>query len=161
MVKKAILLVPLLVVIGLVGCAYNPPIYNAGNPTENNKKTILDISYNDAWKKSLQVLATSGYNIKTTNKQDGIIATDKKLVRLDESQVDCGNIWGLPYAKDTRTATSASISLLLQAKGEKTSLTVNSQIEGLFNATAVSTSKQLSCYSLGYLEKDVIDKISH
>jgi len=156
----ALVVVTLFAVPLMYGCAYNPPIYNAADPARTENKAELAIGYDDAWRKGISVLAAEGYSIKVSNKQDGIITTDKKLVRLNETQADCGNIWGLPYTKDTRTTTNVSLSLFLRDAAGKTAITVNAQIEGIFNATAMDSGKQLSCYSTGYVEKNIIYKLS-
>ena len=163
--KKALcfswLVVAILVVIG---CAYNPPIYNAardeaGGTIGTANKATLEIPFDEAWQRTIKALYDTGYSIKNSDKSSGIITTDKRTVRLNETQVDCGNIWGIPYAKDTRTTTTVFFSALLQRSVGKTEIIINSQIEGLFNATAVSGTKQLSCVSLGGIEKDLIERV--
>lgn len=146
--------------ISLAGCAYNPPTYNAASPANSDNKIVLNSSPDKVFNRSLTALASDGYQIKVADKQNGIITTEKKLVRLNEEQADCGNIWGISYVKDTRTATYASYSLLLSPAGDKTEVMVNTHIEGLFNSSAMEQStKQLACHSSGYLEKALIERL--
>lgn len=145
-------------VVGLIlmsGCTYNAPVA----PAQVDNRTTVAILYESAFNKALAVLSADGYGIKSADRTNGIITTEKKLVRLDETQGDCGNIWGIPYLKDTRTTTHVAYSLFIQPRGSETSITVNTTIDGIFNAMAGEQTKQLSCYSSGHLEQSLIQKM--
>ena len=146
--KKSIILL----MVFMVGCAYNPPIYNRPEQSNLKNKAVLDIPFEQAWQKTINTLFSQGYLIKVADKNNGIITTERKSVKLNETQADCGNIWGLAYTKDERTTH-------VQKAENNTIITVNTNIEGLFNAIASGDTKQLSCYSLGYLEQDLINNI--
>ncbi|GBE37481.1 hypothetical protein BMS3Bbin08_00071 [bacterium BMS3Bbin08] len=146
--KKSIIFL----MVFMVGCAYNPPIYNRPEQSNLKNKAVLDIPFEQAWQKTINTLFSQGYLIKVADKNNGIITTERKSVKLNETQADCGNIWGLAYTKDERTTH-------VQKAENNTIITVNTNIEGLFNAIASGDTKQLSCYSLGYLEQDLINNI--
>ena len=139
-----------------VGCAYNAPV----KPTALDNTTTLSVPPDVVWQRTLRVLAAQGAMVKTSDKAQGIITTDKATVRLDETQADCGNIWGIPYLKDSRTLTDVAYSVYLRGDGTRTSITVNTKIEGRFKATATQqATTELSCFSLGAVERDLITRI--
>lgn len=148
------------VVIGmscLAGCAYNPPIHQA----VDSASAVLALPINQAWDRSLSVLVESGYTITASSKESGVISTGEKYLRLDETKADCGNIWGLPYTKDHRTQTLVSYTVRLSehAPGQ-TKATITTNIKGKFVAYAGSGTTELQCRSLGYLEKDLADRVA-
>jgi uncharacterized lipoprotein len=112
------------------------------------------------WQRTVRVLATQGAMVKTADKAQGLITTDKATVRLNETQADCGNILGIPYLKDSRTLTEVAYAVYLRGDGNRTSITVNTKVEGRFKSTATQqATTELSCFSLGALERDLIGKI--
>jgi hypothetical protein len=138
------------------GCAYNAPV----KPSVLENTAGLSVSPDVAWQRAMRVLAAQGAMVKIADKAQGIITTDKATVRLNEVQADCGNIWGIPYLKDSRTMTEVAYSVYLLGDGNRTSVTVNTKIEGRFKATATQqATTELSCFSLGILERDLITKI--
>ena len=149
----------IILMIFIAGCAYNPPIYNRPEQSNLKNKAVLDIPFEQAWQKTINTLFSQGYLIKVADKNNGIITTERKSVKLNETQADCGNIWGLAYTKDERTTTYVVHSIHVQKAEGNSIITVNTNIEGLFNAIASGDTKQLSCYSLGYLEQDLINNI--
>ena len=151
---RALLIV---IVVGLaVGCTYNAPV----KPAALENSATLSVPLDVAWQRTMRVLAAQGAMVKTADKAQGVITTDKATVWLNETQADCGNIWGIPYLKDSRTMTEVAYSVYLQGDGYRTSVTVNTKIEGRFKATAnQQATTELSCFSLGTLERDLIEKI--
>ena len=145
-------------IIGLFvsGCAYNAPI----QPQLVNNKATLSLPYDQVWKATLQQLIEGGHQIKTSSREDGYISTEKALIRLAPDQADCGNILGIPYLKDDRTITHVSYGIALKSRSAQTTdITVATSIDAEFNATSNSGTKHLSCFSTGFLEKGLIDKI--
>jgi uncharacterized lipoprotein len=139
----------------LAGCAYNAPVA----PATLNNSAVLALPVDAAWARTLQALSANGALVRTADRSQGLISTDKHAVRLTEQDADCGNIWGIPYLKDTRTTTDVAYAVYLQGDGAATRITVNTRIDGTFNAMASERSKQLSCTSLGALEAALIERI--
>jgi hypothetical protein len=149
---KQLLVLP--VILSIMGCAYNGPIKR--EKIENQR--LVNAPVEQVWSNAIRTLASEGYPILTASKEAGVISTGKKLTKLTEADADCGNIWGLPYVKDDRTTTNVSQSVILVSAGSSTAVTVNTQIEGLFNAQAGGDGKRLDCFSQGSLEKSLLQK---
>lgn len=146
----------LLIVSLSVGCASNAPV----KPSALENTTTLSRPLDVVWQRTMRVLAAQGAMVKTADKTQVLITTDKVTVRLNETQADCGNIGGIPYLKDSRTLTEVAYSVYLRDDGNRTSITVNTKIEGRFKATATQqATTELSCFSLGTLERELIAKI--
>lgn len=148
----------LLTVIALLsGCVYNAPVEQA----VENVSAVLSVPIGSAWNKTLSALTDSGYTITQTAKDSGIITTGDKYVRLNESQVDCGNIWGLPYTKDPRTQTLVAYTVrLTEAELNQTKVSIVTRVQGKFVAHAGAQTTELQCRSLGFAENDLLQKIS-
>ena len=152
----------MLIAFIFIGCTFNPPpIYNAPDPQSTlNNKTILDLPYEQAWEKTISVLFHDGQLISISDKENGIITTNKKTIRLNEKQADCGSIWRFFYLVDQSTMSQAAYSIhLLSEKNDKTEITVNTHIHALVYSTDERQTKQLTCVSLGYLETYLIRKL--
>lgn len=138
----------------LIGCASGPT-----RPEKIDNKRTLNVSFDHVWTNALQTLASDGYPVQTSNKEAGIITTGKLATRPDTSVVDCGTYMGLPYIKDHRTVTSIGYSILLKNLGNnKTSAVVNTNIDATFQAG--SNTKNLTCFSQGKLEAELLNKLS-
>ena len=149
----------IIVIIFMGGCAYNPPVQNTMEQSPIDKKREVNLAYDQAFKNTINALYDLGYSVKVSDKDNGIITTEKKHVSLNEDQADCGNIWGIPYLKDKRTTSHAAHSVRVRANGDKSTIQVNTEISAIFNATASGETKSLSCVSSGYLERILLDKI--
>lgn len=147
------LMLPLLM---LIGCAYNAPV----RPAAINNAAVLAMPIDTAWSRTLQVLAGEGALVKTADRSQGLIATDKHAVQLTEQDADCGNIWGISYLKDSRTTAEVAYAVYLQSNGQGTSVTVNTTISALFNASSMDPGKRLTCYSSGTLERKLLETIA-
>jgi len=138
-------------------CAYNPPAETVISSAE----AVMALPINSVWSKTLNELTAAGYPITATSKPDGLIVTGEHYVRLNETQADCGNIWGIPYTKDTRSQTLVSYTVrLTEADGGKTRATISTRVRGTFTPYAGATTQELQCHSLGYLERDLVARIT-
>lgn len=140
----------------IFGCSYQPPVQTAAI---QNFRTI-DRPVDKVWDDALGILVLQGYPIILNDKSSGVITTGKKLVKLNETQADCGAILGFPFLKDKRAVTSASYSIRITQMGSKSEVRVNSQIEGNFISHAGATNQHLNCASLGFLETELLNKIT-
>ncbi len=136
------------------GCAYLAP---AKPSTEN--PTTLGLPFGLVSERTMHALATERPAVKSRDKEGLLITTDKVVVRLNETQADCGTFAGKSYLKDSRTLTNVAYSVHLREDGDATHVTVKSEIEGRFQGTATHEATELSCVSLGMLERDLIIKI--
>ena len=138
-----------------VGCEYIVPV----KPTAENP-TTLGLPFGVTYQRTMHALATQKPVVKSTDKAELLITTDKATVRLNETQADCGTQSGKPYVKDSRTVTKVAYSVHLRDDGNGTYITVNTEIEGRFQGAAThEATTELSCVSLGTLERDLITKI--
>lgn len=140
----------------LAGCAYNAPL----QPASIRNYSVVAMPIETAWVRTFNALSNSGAMITSADRSQGLISTGKQTIRLTETEADCGNLWGIPYLKDSRTMTDVTYAVRLQDEGPSTRITVNTRIEGTFNAVASEHTKRLSCFSLGALERQLIDQIS-
>ncbi|MCX7110319.1 MAG: hypothetical protein NTX45_09350 [Proteobacteria bacterium] len=133
-----------------------------GGPTKPiaiDNKHIINSSYDKTWTKALQTLASEGYPIQNYSKEIGNISTGKKSVKLQTIQADCGKYMGFAYLSDDRTVTTVSYNIFLRdLSNGKTEATVNTEIEGTYQAGAGKTNI-LNCYSLGILERELLNKL--
>lgn len=139
----------------LVSCAYSPP--SAHRSVSINR--TIDLPFEVAWDKTAQVLASSGLAIITAAKDSGVITTAAQPQRVTSAHADCGNVLGFPYVQDQRTVTRVGYSLLLKSAAQKTEITINATIDGVFNAYAGASTTSLACVSQGALENELLDKI--
>jgi hypothetical protein len=133
----------------LTGCAYGPP--KGWVPEE--KKTFLDLPFDEAWQRCLTVLASKGHGVETADKSQGLIITAKQAIRFDPEQEDCGNILNLPLLKENTVDVSVIYQLRLVANGSKTAITIDSDIRPLSPPPVHTHNVQTFCYSTGVLEK--------
>ncbi len=144
--------------LAVSACVYNPP----SEQKTQSATTTVAIPVGQAWDRVLAVLTESGYTITATSKESGSITTGEKLVRLNETQADCGNIWGIPYTKDPRTQTLVSFTVrLTESSLGQTKTVIATRVEGRFLAYAGAQTTLLQCQSLGYLEQDLIGKLGN
>lgn len=140
-----------------MGCAYNPPIQQ----TAESATAILTLPVGHAWDRALNTLIDAGYTITASSKESGLITTGGKYVQADETKVDCGNIWGLPFAKDQRTQIVVSYTVrLTEDLPQRSKVQIATQVQGNFLSHAGATQQKLECRSLGFFEKDLIEKIN-
>lgn len=136
------------------GCASGPT-----KPDKVDNKKVLNISYDKAWKKAVQIFGSEGYSIQSSQKESGSLATGKKAMHLTSEDADCGTYMGLGYIGDSRTVLNVSYSLFFQDLGnDKVDVTVNVEIDGTFQGG--SSSKNLNCFSQGRLESVLLRKLS-
>lgn len=145
----------LLAVLAIPACVYNPP---APSAQEIFSKTI-DIPTEVAWKRAADNLQARGFPLALADRDLGAITTGKKMISLTPAQVDCGNIFGLPYAGDRRTTFMASIAANIVADGTRSKVIASADIEGNFMAQAGAQPQRLNCRSLGALEKEFLDTL--
>ncbi len=136
------------------GCAYLVP----AKPSAENP-TTLGLPFGLVYERTMHALATERPAVKSKDTEGLLITTDKVVVRLNETQADCGTYAGKSYLKDSRTLTSVAYSVHLREDGDATHITVKSEIDGRFQGTATHEATDLSCVSLGTLERDLIIKI--
>ena len=140
----------------LAGCTHKPPV----RPAKVDTTVVLGIGYDDAWNRSLKVLADKGFKVILADKKAGTISTSVTRVKLDETMADCGTLQGVSYLDDRRTVASAAYTLLVKSHDEKlTGITVNAFIDAVFRPAETGATKHLTCESWGYLEKDLIDDL--
>ena len=146
----------ILITLVLTGCTHIATV----KPAPIANALTLKMPYEKVYSRTMNVLASQGNSIIVANEQEGIIISAKTRVPLNESQADCGRIHGIPCLKDFRTTTNVSYSVLFHEENDNTtSITVNTVIDGQFDDKADGRTKQLACYSLGYLEKDLLSRI--
>jgi hypothetical protein len=140
----------------LAGCTHKPPV----RPAKIDNTVMLSLGYDDAWSRSLKVLANKGFKVVLADKKAGTISTSVTQVKLDENEADCGKRQGVPYLGDRRTVTSVAYTLLVKSLDEKqTGITVSAYVGGEFKPADSGGTKRLTCESWGYLEKDLIDDL--
>jgi len=150
---KHILITLYILLIG--GCAGAPT-----KPQHLKNSDVINKSFDDTWNKAMQVLAADGYPIATTSKESGIISTSPKTMRLNETQANCGSAFGIDYMGDYRVTTKVVHSIILQKQKSETQVTINTQIDGVFIASAVNEPKNLQCLTQGGLEEDLLSKLA-
>lgn len=146
---------PIFAMLAIPACVYNPPTPSV----QETFSRIIDAPKEVAWKRAAENLQARGFPLILADKELGAITTGKKTIIATASQVDCGNIFGLPYAGDRRTTFSASISAKIMPEGAGSKIAISSDIEGNFIAQAGATPQHLNCRSLGILEKEILDSL--
>lgn len=148
---NAVLMILIISILG--GCVGGPT-----KPDKIDNKHIINVPYEKAWIKALQALASEGYPIQNSSKEVGNISSGKKAVKLQTTQADCGK-YIFAYLSDDRTVTTVSYAIFLKdLSNGKTEVTVNTEIEGTYQAGAGKTNI-LNCYSLGVLEKAFLENL--
>lgn len=151
--RKLLIIVTAALLLG--ACAYNPP---APQVPDAYARTVADAPA-VAWQKAAAALTARGYALIFADKSLGALSTVKRVVAVTPAQVDCGNIWGLPYVADKRTVVSVALSVHVAPDGGGSRITVASDIDGNFVAMAGAAATHLSCRSLGALERDIISAL--
>ncbi len=154
--KQVLILIALFALLASAGCGHN----TLPDSASINNSLLLQMSYDEAFDRTLKVLAAAGYTVHKEDREQGIIITNKKLVMLSETGADCGAMLGLPYTRDSHTTSDVSFSISLKRAGQRTEILLNSQIDAIFNTRAMGGRSNFSCYSLGALEKELIHRIS-
>lgn len=137
------------------GCTYTQPL----KPGSIYNSMVVPMAYDAAWEKTITALTARSALIKMTDKDNGLITTEKQAMRLTEDEAECGSVLGLRYIKDPRVTVYVAYAVHLRKEGEQTGITVNTNMEGLFNPSAIGENKTLTCYSMGALEKALLKAI--
>ena len=127
---------------------------------------IVPLSADAAFLKASQVLVGLEAMPTFRDKELLIIKTDPVPVKLTPDQVDCGKMWGIPYAKDKRTKTAAVYQVTIKPIDAVSSdVSVKLTIDGYMDVTedlpffvAKTRDKNsvLNCKSKGYLESQFL-----
>jgi len=146
----------LLIVSLSIGCAHNSPV----KPSALGNSATLAYPLEVVWERTVHVLAAQIPVVQSADFAHFFITTGKATVKLNETQADCAMYSGSPYRKNGRTLTEVAYSVYLQRDGKRASIVVNAEIAGRFKASATQeTTTELSCVSLGTLERELITKI--
>ena len=154
MIKRAAFCL-ILSLLFLTGCASGPP--KGWSPEE--KKTILNLPYDQAWQHCLTALAAKGYDVDTADKSRGLITTAKQVARFDPAQEDCGNILNLPFLKEKPGEVSITYQISLREEGSKTAITIGTDIRPLSPPLVHTHSIETFCYSTGILERALQESV--
>lgn len=127
---------------------------------------IVPLSADAAFLKASQVLVGLEAMPTFRDKELLIIKTEPVPVKLTPEQVDCGKMWGIPYAKDKRTKTAAVYQVSIKPIDAVSSdVSVKVSIDGYMDVTeglpffvAKTRDKNsvLNCTSKGYLESQFL-----
>lgn len=145
----------LLAVLAIPACVYNQP----APPAQEVFSRTIEAPIEVVWKRAADNLQARGFPLALANKELGAITTGKKMVSLTSAQVDCGNIFGLPYAGDRRTTFMASLAAKVVAEGAGSTVTLSADIDGNFLSHAGAQPQRLNCRSLGALEKEILGSL--
>lgn len=147
---KKLLILPL--ALSIASCAFT---YKA--PTGQSETAKSSIS-TDVFSKAKRSLILSGYKLTYSDKLEGLISTDYKVIDVKPKHADCGKTLGLDYLKDNRTKTELAFTVILQNK----TIEVKSDIKAEYRPSGIGGTAQginLTCISKGVLEKDLLNKI--
>lgn len=147
---KKLLILPL--ALTLSSCAFN---YKA--PIGESKSAKSSIS-RDMFSKSKRTLVLNGYKLNLADKQEGLLATNYKVLDVKPEHADCGKTMGLDYLKDNRTKTEIAFTIELQNK----TIEVKSDIRAEYRPSGIGGTAQginLTCISKGVLERKLLNKI--
>ncbi len=135
----------------LSGCAAGPII------TQKPYLSQINGSKEAIYSAAIQILTESGYQIQNSDKENGLITTLSRDVKLTEDQCDCGTGMGIPYMKDKRTVTTVTLGLSVGTNRLIISPTVKGRmVIGTLDST---NDKQLECVTTGQYEQDLFQKI--
>ena len=132
------------------GCAHRQPEIVSGVVG-----TVPNPDFPIAWDRALNVLYFKGYTVKTADRNTGMVVTEKKVMLLGESQAECPEFRRVPYIENKRAIKYASVTIKI-GKGDKTTVTVTTEIDGSPDGSKTETGERLSCVSRGVLEKELI-----
>lgn len=142
-------------VLAIPACVYNPP----APPVQEVFSRTIDAPKEVVWKRAADNLQARGFPLILADKELGAITTGKKAISSTPAEVDCGNIFGLPYAGDRRTTFMASFSVKVTPNGSGSQAVVSADIEGTFLSQAGASPTRLNCRSNGAIEKEILSSL--
>lgn len=138
-------LAALAAIVGLASCA-TPPTQRA---VENAR--TFPISKDQAWEALLIYFTSNNIQIKTIEKDSGVIYAERSL--SDASMADCGAV---PIAMET--GRPASLNVFVRETGAGTQVTVNAQFEVIRNFDGATWRDP--CFSTGVLERQLLGAVA-
>lgn len=145
---KKLLLIPTTLLLANCAMTYKAPI----GESKSAKSTITK----NLFSKANRTIILDGYKTTYSNKEDGLISTDYKVVDIKPSEADCGKTMGLDYLKDNRTKTEIAFTIVV----DNNSIEVKSNIRAEYKPSgATAQGIDLTCISKGVLEQKLLNKI--
>lgn len=148
--KTRALMIAALVVVNGCAVTYAPPESLAQNASAH-----LSYPQSEIFNAAERALVGAGYQITNASLPAGTISTAPRNLHLTTNEADCGTTLGLDYLKDNRTSTRVSMGVIIN----KTTITVQSNIQGEYRPGDVTQNITLTCVSKGALENDMLEKI--
>jgi len=127
-------------------------------PEGESKSAKANISNNDKiFKSAKRTLLLNDYKISYLDKEEGMISSKYKNLKVNPTQANCGKTLGLDYLKDKRTKTEVSFNIIV----EKKQIEVKASIKGEYKPNGITGDQNitLTCISKGILEKELLKKI--
>ena len=161
-VKKIILGVALL---GLVGCSTTPQTFQV------DKSRLMSQSFDDSWAKTVRFFASNSIDVKTIEKDSGVIFAETQRSGLSKAETKSGDIVidGLVVGSCGKSLLAPpsnrviKFNVFMVPQVSKTKVTVNTtMIENRLRSDGFSTSNvTVACNSSGAFEKALLDYIQN
>jgi hypothetical protein len=122
-------------------------------------KALIGLNFNEAFDRVSRVLAAKGYAVQLSDRKDGTVTTEKKLLPFNMALADCGNILNLPLLKEKPDSMDVTYTVFLEAQGSKTAIRVTTIIEPFPLPSVHTRNQRVLCDSTGLLEKELLESI--
>ncbi len=100
-------------------------------------------------------MVVAGYQASLTDREGGLISTNRQALMLTAEQADCGKEAGIPYIEEEATQTEVSVKL----RAEDGRLWVLVKIHGRFAPSKLGAGVPLICVSTGSLEPEIAQSV--
>ena len=128
------------------------------SPPDSRPQTLarkVEAKQQALYEAALAAVIGAGYRIALTDRDRGLISTNRQALPLTEEETDCGSDAGSDYIDDERTRTQVSVKVRVEDGG----LWVLALIHGEYVTSKVAGGSALTCVSTGRIEEDLADRI--
>ena len=104
---------------------------------------------------AMAAIVAAGYQVALTDRDRGLISTNRQTLSLTEEETDCGSSSGLAFIEDERTQTHVS----LKVRAEDGGIWILARIDGEFVTSKIGGGSPLDCVSTGRIEENLADQV--
>jgi hypothetical protein len=148
--------------LGVAGCAatYTPPAtYTVRNSAE------FSMPYDDVWSVVIRYLAIKGHQIKSMDKDNGVIVTEEAFLTEPGIWCDCGKRKNRESSKYTiKNVTNSSNIVRTRVSDAKTMVYITTTylaaLDYFSSASNEQTSSTIRCNSKGVFENEFLEQLA-